>query len=109
MRELENVIQRALILKSGLSICVEDMIFEELFEPDYTAANPVSGDNTAALETDLKSREKEIIIDAVISHNSRKEAAEKLGISPRTLRYKLAQFRRDGITIPSLPAAVRAF
>lgn len=109
VRELENVIQRSLILKSGLSICVEDIIFEELFEPDHAAANPVSGDDTAQLETDLKSREKEIIIDAVISHSSRKEAAEKLGISPRTLRYKLAQFRRDGITIPSLPGAVRAF
>jgi len=27
-------------------------------------------------------------------------AAEKLGISPRTLRYKLAQMRKAGVTIP---------
>lgn len=108
VRELENVIQRALILKAGISISTEDIMFSELFESHHAAADPVSIENGAPLETDLKAREKEIIIDAVISHSSRKEAAEKLGISPRTLRYKLAQFRRDGITIPSLPGAVRA-
>jgi two-component system, response regulator FlrC len=31
---------------------------------------------------------------------SRKSAAEKLGISPRTLRYKLAKMREHGIAIP---------
>jgi hypothetical protein len=31
----------------------------------------------------------------VRSNSSRKLAAEKLGISPRTLRYKLARFRKQ--------------
>ena len=59
-------------------------------------------EKTTALECDLKTREKELIIDAVNSNSSRKEAAQKLGISPRTLRYKLAQFRDDGIAVPSV-------
>jgi two-component system, response regulator FlrC len=31
----------------------------------------------------------------------RKEVAETLGISPRTLRYKLAQMRDLGISLPA--------
>ncbi|MEN8801789.1 MAG: helix-turn-helix domain-containing protein, partial [Thiogranum sp.] len=32
---------------------------------------------------------------------SRKAAAERLGISPRTLRYKLARMREQGIAVPA--------
>jgi len=108
VRELQNVIQRALILKTGLSISSEDIIFEKLSKVSSspTTATPIG--NETQLETDLKTREKEIIIDAVTTHSSRKEAAEKLGISPRTLRYKLARFRSDGISIPCLPDTARA-
>jgi two-component system response regulator FlrC len=106
VRELENVIQRALILKAGNSISACDIIFEN---PSASVSPAVAVDaSPAALESDLKTREKEIIIDAVANHRSRKEAAEKLGISPRTLRYKLAQFRRDGITIPGFHNEARA-
>jgi len=107
VRELENVIQRALILKSGVTVCAQDIVFETPTAVDSIARTP-EPKASAALESDLKTREKEIIIDAVASHSSRKEAAEKLGISPRTLRYKLAQFRRDGITIPCFPNEARA-
>ena len=33
-------------------------------------------------------------------NGSRKQAAARLGISPRTLRYKLAKFRDQGVAIP---------
>jgi ATP-dependent Clp protease ATP-binding subunit ClpA len=42
--------------------------------------------------------ESQLIMDVIKSTNSRFEAAEKLGISPRTLRYKLAQMRSGGMT-----------
>lgn len=113
VRELENVIQRALILKRGIPIGTEDIVFEELskisdraIDPEPT--KPAVSIQSPPLDIDLKAREKEIIIDAVSSHSSRKEAAEKLGISPRTLRYKIAQFRRDGISIPCLADTARA-
>lgn len=118
VRELQNVIQRALIMMSGKTISSVDIIFEELSAPALAPAtqpeNHVQAQvedinsSVTMLETDLKSREKEIIIDAVTNHSSRKEAAEQLGISPRTLRYKLAQFRKDGISIPCFPDAARA-
>jgi two-component system response regulator FlrC len=55
------------------------------------------------LESDLRTREKEIIIEAVKNNASRKQAAEKLGISPRTLRYKMARFRKQevGAAVPA--------
>ncbi|MCW9047944.1 MAG: helix-turn-helix domain-containing protein, partial [Gammaproteobacteria bacterium] len=48
----------------------------------------------------LKDREQQLILEALKAGNgSRKYAAERLGISPRTLRYKLARMRDSGITV----------
>lgn len=97
VRELDNVIQRALILKPGAVIEAEHIRFEQpqACEIDATA------DRCSTLGNDLKSREQELIIQALNSGNgSRKKAAEMLGISPRTLRYKLARLREAGVAIP---------
>ncbi len=113
VRELENVIQRALILKNGNTICAQDIVIEELGDA-IGATEPtqpttlLEEHESNPLGSDLKSREKELIIDAVTTNRSRKEAAEKLGISPRTLRYKLAQFRKDGIAIPCFSETAQA-
>jgi len=54
------------------------------------------------LGDNLKSREYRIILDALTTENgSRKNAAEKLGISQRTLRYKLAKMRETGMSVPA--------
>jgi two-component system response regulator FlrC len=54
------------------------------------------------LEGDLKLREQELILQALdASGGSRKQTAERLGISPRTLRYKLARLREQGISLPT--------
>lgn len=51
------------------------------------------------LGADLKKREFQIIVDTIKNCGKRKLAAEKLGISPRTLRYKIAQMRDFGIDV----------
>jgi two-component system response regulator FlrC len=52
------------------------------------------------LGNDLKHREFEVIVNTIRgASGSRKRAAEKLGISPRTLRYKLARFREAGLVV----------
>lgn len=107
VRELENVMQRALILKSGSVVVPGDIVFEEVAQPALVHTSLAPDASAADLGEDLKSREKEIIIEAISRHRSRKEAAEKLGISPRTLRYKLAQFREEGMSIPNLANALR--
>jgi two-component system response regulator FlrC len=50
------------------------------------------------LEHAVKASELQVIMAAIQSTDSRMEAAAKLGISPRTLRYKLAQMRTRGMT-----------
>jgi two-component system response regulator FlrC len=65
---------------------------------DNAATDEPAGE---CLDGGLKSREFELILNALRDHGSRKEAAERLGISPRTLRYKLARMREQGIPVPA--------
>ncbi|MEM6986383.1 MAG: sigma-54 dependent transcriptional regulator [Pseudomonadota bacterium] len=102
VRELDNVMQRALVLTEGREIGVADIHFEE---HERGKAAQSDDANTAGSEgplgNTLKSRESEMILDALRACNgSRKAAAEALGISPRTLRYKLSRLREQGVRVP---------
>ncbi len=56
-----------------------------------------------ALGSDLKQREYEIIVNTLNSERgSKKRTAERLGISPRTLRYKMARLREAGFPVDGL-------
>lgn len=95
VRELENVIQRTLILLHGNTITAADLEID-FEEQQADAALPQSG-----LQQGLKNREHQLILDALNSNGgNRSEIAESLGISTRTLRYKIARMRNDGIEIP---------
>ena len=61
-------------------------------------------DDAGALGSDLRHREVELIVKALQEEPSRKEAAERLGISPRTLRYKVAKLREEGIDVEAMLA-----
>ena len=96
--------QRALILHHGAVIEAHDLMFEGgLCAP---AAAPAANAMAVApaddsLTGDLKDHERRLIIGALSEGNgSRKFAAEKLGISPRTLRYKIARMREEGVAVP---------
>jgi two-component system, response regulator FlrC len=97
VRELDNVMQRALILQQGDSIEVDDLQIETA-EP----ASALQADETSPLlASSLRVSEGELILDALKAENGqRKAAALRLGISPRTLRYKLARLREHGLAIP---------
>ena len=41
------------------------------------------------------------ILDALRTGSPRREVAERLGISPRTLRHKLARLREAGVEVPA--------
>ncbi|RMG28661.1 MAG: sigma-54-dependent Fis family transcriptional regulator [Gammaproteobacteria bacterium] len=103
VRELENVLQRAVILAQGPCIAPEDLHFDPELDPGAEGEKGAAAEAPAggsALGEDLRSREHQLILDALARHRSRKAAAEALGISPRTLRYKLARMRAAGIEIP---------
>jgi len=98
VRELDNVIQRALILKQGREILPQDIMLESSIE--QVPLEPLLEDN-GKLHSDLRDRETEVILETLRNFKgSRKKTAEKLGISPRTLRYKLAKLRDAGASLP---------
>ncbi|CAN0598555.1 unnamed protein product, partial [Ectocarpus sp. 12 AP-2014] len=71
-------------------------------EPDATGQSPLVADSAASLGDDLRQQEFRIIISTLRKERGRRNrAAEQLGISPRTLRYKLAQMRDAGIDLDS--------
>jgi two-component system response regulator FlrC len=45
--------------------------------------------------------ESQILLSALRAGTSRVDVARKLGISPRTLRHKLAQLRTAGLDVPA--------
>jgi len=98
VRELENCMQRTAILAPGEVIGAADIEFGET-PRDAVAAAPAP--ERPQLEGDLRQREQEVILDALTANGgSRKAAAERLGISPRTLRYKLARMKEQGVPVP---------
>jgi len=105
VRELENVIQRALILSDGTQIDAEDLMIEQdISLLTQTARLDFENieDDSSKLGSELRQQEHQIILDTLQScKGRRKDVAERLGISPRTLRYKLAKMREVGIELPA--------
>ncbi len=95
VRELSNVIQRALVLYSGSSIRAEDIMLDGRLE---SLQAPVP-QPALSLHGDVQKREFEVIYDVLGQVESKKAAAERLGISDRTLRYKLSQMREQGFAV----------
>lgn len=106
VRELDNVVQRSLILQSGMEIGVADLMLnpEDLPHTDLLEETLDNYEDPAGqLGDDMRQHEFQLIIDALkTTRGSRKEASEKLGISPRTLRYKLAKMREMGLDLDKL-------
>ncbi|HEY0942775.1 MAG TPA: sigma-54 dependent transcriptional regulator [Steroidobacter sp.] len=129
VRELDNVMQRALILANGAVIQPEHVHLEIeglealpaalaaasqaahafVSSPQRSmAADAVCKNSTAdagdrgALSDSLSSAERDLILDALRSDGgNRQAAAKRLGISPRTLRYKLQRLREAGFVVPA--------
>ncbi|MFM7611932.1 MAG: helix-turn-helix domain-containing protein, partial [Alphaproteobacteria bacterium] len=132
VRELENAVHRAVLLAEGSSIGADAI---ELMAPATVAAMaapitaampeaappPVAPARTAAPQTaQLRSAatlvgrrmeevERELILET-LSHclGNRTRAAEMLGISIRTLRNKLHEYRAAGVSVPPIPGQMPA-
>jgi two-component system response regulator FlrC len=113
VRELENVIRRALLLCEGKpSIGPEHIIFDStarLVPGEMAIAMPVpmpgmSSEDTPATGKKLSnivqlSEARAIMSTLEACGGSRVAAARQLGISERTLRYRLASFREAGLAV----------
>jgi two-component system, response regulator FlrC len=102
VRELENVIQRAVILAPAEVISPDTLSLAPSDRPQFAqVAHPVAETVPAPLPgvipANMKDLERQHILETLAKvGGSRKKAVELLGISERTLRYKLAQYRQDG-------------
>lgn len=120
IRELDNVIQRALVLMTGDTIQEQNILLDDTLQmPERQETVPIDtvADNSSSvaeetspveqsnlepeLPMDLKARETQLILDTLKQNSGhRQKTAEALNISPRTLRYKLAKLKEQGIEIP---------
>lgn len=124
VREIENVVQRAMVLCGDCHIDTEHLMFDDgadgaeflsslshqpvltdlpvyqlpsspnlpnLLSPMVGAEDSLSAGKK--LQTAVKNSEQSVIREALETSKNKIEAAQKLGISPRTLRYKMAQLQ----------------
>ncbi len=96
VRELENVIQRALLFAAGDTISPEHIVFDRAPTPlVQRAANDQPA--PATLGNIVQMHEFQAIRETLAAcGGSRIETAKRLGISERTLRYRLAKAREQG-------------
>lgn len=101
VRELENVVQRALIMQKSAKIIANDIVFEGFGSVELEKGFSTFESEDSKLDQNLRSMEEHIIVKTLSEEKgSRKATAQRLGISPRTLRYKIARMRDAGIVLP---------
>lgn len=101
IRELENVIQRALVICVRSEISETDLCFD-LIQSSLRSEIPCDTKHFPSLLSDIRQHEQQKILATLEDcRGDRKSTAIKLGISPRTLRYKLSKMREKGIAVPS--------
>jgi two-component system, response regulator FlrC len=99
-RELNNIVQRAAWLAAGGMIDAADLDTGVINAVAAQTAEP-TGAQDLRLNRDLKDRERDLILATLrVTGGSRKLTAERLGISPRTLRHKLQQLKAAGVNVP---------
>lgn len=98
VRELENMLERALALCDGNIITIDDLLQQNAVTCEAKSTTParlsfdLDQSSEMSLPDYLEEIEKNAIINALSKTNNNKTAAAKLlGVSFRTLRYRLAK------------------
>lgn len=122
VRELSNVMQRALVLSTTQIISAQHILFDDpdfcgfsdetlqvdsgdqiRFEKDDSASDTADAAlREEGLGAAIRTSEHRVIAAALRATPNRVDAAKVLGISPRTLRYKLARLRDHGLSVAAV-------
>jgi len=99
VRELENSIQRALVLKSTMVLRPADFALEHVSGARCMAQGEHQSDTSSmSLQEQLRDSQTQLLLDTLKACGGvRKDTAAQLGISERTLRYKLKALRDRGL------------
>lgn len=102
IRELENVVERSLIMSKGTPVKASDIFLEnseKAAQLSESMAATIEKINWTPGQT-LGDIEKFVILEALQYHKgNRTHTARSLGISIRTLRNKLSDYRKIGIFV----------
>jgi two-component system response regulator FlrC len=101
VRELENSMHRAVLLARGPTIGPESVMLSSLSPGEGVAGNAASAGELGLVGRTVADVERDLILET-LSHclGNRTLAASVLGISVRTLRNKLQQYRQEGVSVP---------
>ena len=92
VRELENVIERSLVISRGDIITTRDLPFQVREGVQEAKIGPESKE--ASLNARLSGMERDLIMKALDEYGGvQTKAAQSLGISERVLRYKMKKYR----------------
>lgn len=102
VRELDNLVQRVAVLASSQIISAKEIVFEGQVSGGFEDEPLLINENqNNQLGSDMRHHEYQLIVESLAKCNGKKkEVAEQLGISARTLRYKIARMRDAGYNIP---------
>jgi two-component system, NtrC family, response regulator PilR len=90
VRELENIIVRCIVLENA-DVILPETLLNLVYGKDLVELNEYEFPNMG-LETTLNNVEKQLIVNALrASKGNKTEAAKSLGISLRSLRYRLSK------------------
>lgn len=99
IRELGNIIERAVLICQGDRLLPAHLFFDEEAETGDVSANP----SCATLAGTIYEMERELILQTLEEMRGNKtRAAESLGISIRTLRNKLTDYKNKGPAAPDI-------
>jgi len=101
VRELENTMHRAVLLARGPAIGPEAVMLSSLTVGDGDPGNAALASKLGLVGRTVADVERDLILET-LNHclGNRTHAANVLGISIRTLRNKLQQYRQEGMSVP---------
>lgn len=92
VRQLQNVLERSVLLSRGQEISIEDILLPDSVEPTVIESNAISTAFSPGMT--ISEAERLLIMRTLeFTGQNRTRAAELLGISIRTLRNKLNEYR----------------
>ncbi len=95
IRELENTIERAVILTTG-SVITPQVLPHNIYQYKQRSTQFLSSSGERPLKEVMSDIEKQIIIKILAeTGGNRSKAAQRLGISRRSLHYKLVEYKLD--------------
>ena len=97
VRQLENMVQRGVLISADRATILPEDVVNDFFADADLQAQPRAKESSITLQT-IDDMERHMILQALDdTGNNQQLAADRLGISARTIRNKLRRYREEGI------------